>query len=699
MNFNKYLSFLKWINKYVTKDARYDALADYWIKLVAKWVDTQGAEHTVKRIKAIRLHVTRYLCKHPLRSPQLPGMGLNRLGLPRKLGPLQDLINGSVQDKRFLLTLLSVSRVIPCAGKIDLSSITDPGKPVPPYIMEEMENCLNKTGFLSDGLSKDNLLFESCHLSTKSGPNGQAMGGSVHDAHNIPDSLLKLIRTVGGENLYQRVLSIVQGFNQELWQKVTGWRNKSSIRKLSVVHAPEGKERVIAIFDYWSQAALLPLHNEVMRWLRRHRTDKTYKQTQVFESLPFKGPYYSLDLTAATDRFPVELQVLVLKHMFQDEEYAKAWHQIMVGYPMDNPWGPPVTYATGQPMGAYSSWAVFAASHHCVVMLAAERAGLNGQSLFSDYALLGDDVVIANEAVATEYINLMTELGVSISESKSHVSQDMFEFAKRWYQDGVEISGIQLSQFSEIENWSQLAESITTALERWDIKAHEMDRGSIIALLGVFNQRPRDVDKFLKYLHLPRQGDSEAVRTDKLNFLSTALFPSVFGCFPRYKMRSDFILQTLAEVKTAKIESAMKASFQVAQSYFSKLGSSELALGMEDQSLLLLLPAIESVRSEIMKAQDMFGKLRSMYWDSDEELIFSSGLMTLTDPSRLMVSRRQKVLISTNASLVNEYKRWAANYVASRTHLLEEDEPISNVNPILSVHAQLIISEDESLPK
>lgn len=80
-------------------------------------------------------------------------------------------------------------------------------------------------------------------------------------------------------------------------------------------------------------------------------------------------------------------------------------------------------------MGALSSWTMLALTHHFIVRLAANRIGI---SRFDHYALLGDDIVIANEAVAKSYHHIMVEiLGVSINLSKSLVSQNSFEFAKR----------------------------------------------------------------------------------------------------------------------------------------------------------------------------------------------------------------------------------------------------------------------------
>jgi len=45
--------------------------------------------------------------------------------------------------------------------------------------------------------------------------------------------------------------------------------------------------------------------------------------------------------------------------------------------------------------------------------------------------ILGDDIVIKNDAVAKTYIEIIKKLGVELSLQKTHVSNDMYEFAKR----------------------------------------------------------------------------------------------------------------------------------------------------------------------------------------------------------------------------------------------------------------------------
>lgn len=79
-----------------------------------------------------------------------------------------------------------------------------------------------------------------------------------------------------------------------------------------------------------------------------------------------------------------------------------------------------------------------ALTHHFLVRLAVLRAGFPH---FQSYCLLGDDLVIANAAVAGQYKALCAQLDMPISDAKSHISSDMFEFAKRWFISGVEFTG------------------------------------------------------------------------------------------------------------------------------------------------------------------------------------------------------------------------------------------------------------------
>jgi len=111
-------------------------------------------------------------------------------------------------------------------------------------------------------------------------------------------------------------------------------------------------------------------------------------------------------------------------------EYASSWKYLMVGVPF---WVPcrktQVSYAAGNPMGAYSSWSSFALTHHYLLYVVCRRLNLGWRD--ADYVLLGDDIVINNNKIAEEYKKILLELGVEISVGKTHKSQYFYEFAKR----------------------------------------------------------------------------------------------------------------------------------------------------------------------------------------------------------------------------------------------------------------------------
>jgi hypothetical protein len=81
--------------------------------------------------------------------------------------------------------------------------------------------------------------------------------------------------------------------------------------------------------------------------------------------------------------------------------------------------------------------------HHALIQFSAKRAGWKGW--FSEYGVLGDDVVIGNHLVANQYKRLMEEIGVEIGFSKSIVSKNLcLEFAKRFFYNGEEVTPLPL---------------------------------------------------------------------------------------------------------------------------------------------------------------------------------------------------------------------------------------------------------------
>lgn len=67
----------------------------------------------------------------------------------------------------------------------------------------------------------------------------------------------------------------------------------------------------------------------------------------------------------------------------------------------------------------------------------------------SKYCILGDDVLIGDRELAILYKDTIRRLGVDISETKTHQSGKLFEFAKRLVYEGSEITPFPISSLNE----------------------------------------------------------------------------------------------------------------------------------------------------------------------------------------------------------------------------------------------------------
>jgi len=99
-------------------------------------------------------------------------------------------------------------------------------------------------------------------------------------------------------------------------------------------------------------------------------------------------------------------------------------------------------------MGALSSWAMLALTHHFIVQFCAYKVAGRAR-WFTAYAVLGDDIVIGDAKVAKAYLHTMATLGVGIGLHKSLISGQgtTLEFAKRTIHLGKDVSPVPLTEF------------------------------------------------------------------------------------------------------------------------------------------------------------------------------------------------------------------------------------------------------------
>lgn len=108
-----------------------------------------------------------------------------------------------------------------------------------------------------------------------------------------------------------------------------------------------------------------------------------------------------------------------------DQDFSEAVSFLLSGGEFDVPWvttpGSTVRFLSGYPLGYLGAWPLFALSHHLIIWWCAEL--VYPGRVFTNYAVLGDDVVIADENVATRYKESLDLLQVVISKEKSLISR------------------------------------------------------------------------------------------------------------------------------------------------------------------------------------------------------------------------------------------------------------------------------------
>lgn len=460
--------------------------------------------------KRVRQSVINYLSGSELRPARI---GFTKDRLPRCLGPS---ILATVRSKtpgvslRLVLSLLFCTRALILPPAPDIKPIVEPynGK-VPPYfefnLVREFWKGLGKVPL--DRVPR-RLRFKKFHFSTRKGPNGPALTSWYDDLVSLPKELIHSISVCGGQ-VISDAMQTALWFEGRFDFVASKPHSQLKFRKITYFSDKEGKTRVIAIGDYFSQTVLLLLHRYLFGILKLIPQDCTFDQDKFRSLLLGQEIYYSVDLTNATDRFPLTLIASLLKgHL--PTRYVDSWVSIMSGFPFqfkEKGKDPiEVTYTVGNPMGFYSSWGSFALCHHFIVYLACREVSVSWRNL--PYALLGDDIVIANQKVGEAYLQLLHKYGVGVSELKTHKSPHLYEFAKRWVYKDVEVTPF---PFSAVKESSKRTYLLATLLYTLNLRGWDFDIAEAICLF------------YSIVCHLPRRfrremGKQSIVTIHSLNF-------------------------------------------------------------------------------------------------------------------------------------------------------------------------------------
>jgi hypothetical protein len=202
--------------------------------------------------------------------------------------------------------------------------------------------------------------------------------------------------------------------------------------RLSVVEEARQKARIVGITDWWTQVLFKPLHDKIAEILKSLPEDGTFNQIEPVKNMLLlhrsSSPVISSDLSNATDRLPVSLQRDILIAL---GVLGKIWENILDRpYFINRPHPMMVKYSVGQPMGVYSSFVMLSLTNHIINVIACEMSGLNYKPGTHLYSVLGDDQASRDSAQASNYVKILTYLGVSVNPIKGF-NGFVCEFAKR----------------------------------------------------------------------------------------------------------------------------------------------------------------------------------------------------------------------------------------------------------------------------
>lgn len=469
----------------------------FWVA-VRRLSKSSGWLFTALYIKQSSVALQRFAAGDTIPTGMSPSVSLTRRGLPRIIPPFHRarISAGDVAIIQLYMSLFTVSKLIPLAPRATRKTFESIVTPVADLdslisLVSDLRDVMNLLirrymPFVQTIPLNQGLRFVPTWKSLPTGPWLSRFGGT--DGKRIVPSCFSALpyELANFASLVQFVHARGEQFSHGvLWPPFTRFAKDSFNKRiteqsleifeatigpylptteqlgipmcpgrLSAVCSGDGKLRLFAIGNYVNQRLLYPVHQWCADVLRRLPMDGTFNQSAPLDRLAGSpGVIYSVDLKSATDRWPLLVMFEFVQALF-DRSFASSVVNTTLGTNLFDVTFTKsqrsVSFVAGQPLGYYSSWPLFALSHHLIVWFAAEL--IRPGRYFDRYALLGDDIVIADKPVALMYMNILERMGVGISHSKSITSSSgACEFAKKFrlFHCSVDVSPVSVKNLSK----------------------------------------------------------------------------------------------------------------------------------------------------------------------------------------------------------------------------------------------------------
>jgi len=463
--------------------------------LVQKWVECNGEEQTVKRIKSMKVDLARHFAGlPPAARPALFQKGTSwvktRNGLP--VGPFGVLFR--LPRDRFWVAW---NAIMVYTGIM----FQDPDLKCTPTQISEMRAAITRPEPNSDALVEGLRLVHVTPLRVNT-TIGRLWGDPLvkyrysetrrapEDFHTVPEkegvlsSVQYLIeRSVWTASRWDMIQPTLEGLENPVRRMIEinlederrsgppDLTEKPKMGVLALIPEPGYKLRFAANPGRVYQSLTGPLGRRLFGVLRDIPNDFTYDQEAGIRfcqaRLAEGKPSVSMDLSNATDRFPLELELAFLRRMGTEPEWLHLLRDLCRGdWYYQSEKGPRslvhrISWTVGSPLGVFPTFAAFSLGHHAVVQACFQECGVEPNEDGSyDYAIVGDDFTVFDRQVAAMYRKVMDRLGVPISESKTLDADHTSEFLGRIITATEAIQGFKWKGKCSDESFVDLARNL-----------------------------------------------------------------------------------------------------------------------------------------------------------------------------------------------------------------------------------------------
>jgi hypothetical protein len=413
---------------------------------VTTWVEKSDPEWTVKRLKALKTDFIQLLAGNEPTSQWIK----YRRGLPSgAFGRLFSYGLKSPEDPKHIARVLNALNIHTAfvASKETTAQLEKFYNSVlaEPDSDQAVTDVFAAMKPIASKLSVQKNISIRTVKDYKSSPSKRAPSS---DGRTVPDA--EWLNTIDciwetslGSNLYynftqlREVLDPVAKIVEEQLKSAPTWfkagreiQMQGFAGKIGHIQEPGLKLRAVANPFRVYQLALSRLGDQVYDLVKSIPWDCTHDQDAGAEwsskKLEAGHRMYAVDLSNATDMFPLSLQTHVLRSIKHVQEEDVSLFETLATSPWLSPTHGLIQWTKGQPLGLYPSFGVFTLTHGILLRSLEERLGIH-----DSFRVLGDDVVISHPKLHDLYREVLDQLGMPVSEDKTLISDKITEFGGR----------------------------------------------------------------------------------------------------------------------------------------------------------------------------------------------------------------------------------------------------------------------------